>query len=85
MLNLIGPLLYRVSSAPCYFPCTNLVNDITAGIESEIRLFADGCVCYREIKDLEDTLKLQRDIYRLGNWARKWVMIYQPVKCNMSG
>ena len=56
---------------------------ITADKESEIRLFADDCVCYREIKDKEDTLKLQRDIDRLGNWARKWGMRFQPVKCNM--
>ena len=59
------------------------INDITADIESEIRLFADDCVCYRESKDTEDTLKLQRDIGRLGNWARKWGMRFQPVKCNM--
>ena len=49
----------------------------------EIRLFADDCVCYREIKDIEDTLKLQKDIDRLGIWARKWGMRFQPVKCNM--
>ena len=59
------------------------INDISAGIESEIRLFADDCVCYREIKNEEDTLKLQRDIDRLGSWARKWGMRFQPVKCNM--
>ena len=47
------------------------INDITADIESEIRLFADDCVCYREIKDKEDTLNLQRDIDRLGHWVRK--------------
>ena len=52
-------------------------------MESEIRLFADDCVCYREIKDKEDTLKLQRDIDQLGNWARKWGMRFQPVKCKM--
>ena len=52
-------------------------------IESEIRLFADDCVCYREIKNEDDTLKLQRDIDRLGSWARKWGMRFQPVKCNM--
>ena len=38
------------------------INDIMSDIESEIRLFADNCVCYREIKDIEDTLKLQKDI-----------------------
>ena len=59
------------------------INDISAGTESEIRLFADDCVCYREIKNEEDTLKLQRDIDRLGSWARKWGIRFQPVKCNM--
>ena len=59
------------------------INDIMSDIESEIRLFADDCVCYREIKDIVDTLKLQKDINRLGIWARKWGMRFQPVKCNM--
>ena len=40
-------------------------------------------VCYREIKDEEDTMKLQSDIDRLGSWARKWGMRFQPVKCNI--
>ena len=31
----------------------------------------------------EDTVNLQRDIDRLGCWARKWGMRFQPVKCNM--
>ena len=52
-------------------------------IESEIRLFADDCVCYRAIKYIEDTLKLQKDIDRLGIWAKKWGIRFQPVKCNM--
>ena len=59
------------------------INDISSDIETEIRLFADDCVCYREIKDEEDIMKLQRDIDRLGSWARKWDMRFQPVKCNM--
>ena len=28
-------------------------------------------------------MKLQRDIDQLGNWARKWGMTFQSVKCNM--
>ena len=50
--------------------------DISVDIESEIRLFADDCVCYRGIKNEEDTLKLQRDIGRLGSWARKYTVKY---------
>ena len=61
------------------------INGISVDIESEIRLFADDCVCYREIKTKEDTLKPLRDIDRLGSWAslRKWGTRFQPVKCNM--
>ena len=70
--TVLGPLLFSL-----------YINDISADIESELRLFADDCVCYREIKNEEDTLKLQRDIDRLGSWARKWGMRFQPVKCNM--
>ena len=70
--TVLGPLLFSLH-----------INDITADIESEIRLFADDCVCYREIKDKEDTLKLQRDIDQFGNWARKWGMRFQPVKCSI--
>ena len=70
--TVLGPLLFSL-----------YINDISSDIESEIRLFADDCVCYREIKDEKDTMKLQRDIDRLGSWARKWGMRFQPVKCKM--
>ena len=70
--TVLGPLLFSF-----------YINVISTDIESEIRLFADDCVCYREIKNEEDTLKLQRDIDRLGSWARKWGMRFQPVRCNM--
>ena len=46
--TVLGPLLFSL-----------YINDISSDIESEIRLFADDCVCYREIKDEEDTMKLQ--------------------------
>ena len=60
------------------------INDISSDFESEIRLFADDCVCYREIKHEEDTIKLQRDIDRLGSWARKWGMQGWQKPVNMS-
>ena len=52
--TVLGPLLFLL-----------YINDITENIDSELRLFADDCVCYREIKDTEDTVKLQEHIYRL--------------------
>ena len=43
--TVLGPLLFLLH-----------INEITSDIESEIRLFADDCVCYREIKNVEDTI-----------------------------
>ena len=48
-----------------------------------LRHFDDDCVCYYEIKDEEDTVKLQRGTDRLGCWARKWGNRFQPVKFKM--
>ena len=70
--TVLGPLLFSL-----------YINDISSDIESEIRPSGDDCVCYREIKDKEDTMKLQREIDRLGSWARMWGMRFQPVTCNM--
>ena len=35
-------------------------------IESEIRLFAHDCVCYRQTDSIEDTSKLQK-----GHWSTR--------------
>ena len=70
--TVLGPLLFSL-----------YINDITEDIDSELKLFADDCVCCREIKDTENTVKLQEDIDRLGCWARSWGMRFQPVKCNI--
>ena len=72
LLSVLVPLL-----------CSLYINDISSDFENGIRPFADDCVCYREIKDEEDTAKLQRDSDQLGCWAKKWGMRFQPIKCNM--
>lgn len=68
----MGPVLFSLH-----------INDILENINSEIRLFADDCVCYRTIDTINDCIKLQEDIDKLGAWARKWGMRFQPIKCNM--
>ena len=70
--TIFGPLLFSL-----------YINDITTDIDSEIRLFADDCVCYHEIKGTEDTVKLQEDKGHLGCWAKKRGMRFEPVRRNI--
>ena len=71
--TVLGPLLVSL-----------YINDITTDIDSEIRLLLTTVFFfYREIKGTEDTVKLQEDIDRLGCWARKRGMRFQPVKCSI--
>ena len=58
--NVLGPLLFFL-----------YIYNIYADIESEIRHFADDCVCYIEFKEIEYTLKLQKDIDCLGRLGTK--------------
>ena len=44
-----------VISPVLFFLC---LNDISSGVESKVRLCAYDCVCYREIKDEENTMKI---------------------------
>ena len=66
--SVLGPLLFLA-----------YVNDIGRNIESNIRLFADDCVIYREILTKEDMITLQRDVDRLGEWA-----VDNAMKINLS-
>ena len=79
--------LYRYFAAFLWFHMRNLSlagYNCSGGASCMACSFiTDDCVCYCEIKDEEDTMKLQRDIDRLGSWARKWGMRFQPVKCHM--
>ena len=70
--TVLGPVLFLLH-----------INDITENVSSETLLFADDCVCYREIKDINDCEILQRDINRLGEWAVSNGMRFQPAKCNI--
>ena len=70
--TVLGPILFLIH-----------INDISENISSNIRLFADDCVCYREINTENDCKELQKDIDKLGKWATTWGMRFQPVKCNM--
>jgi len=67
--SVLGPSLIL-----CY------VNDIPAGLDSTIRLFADDTIAYLIIKSNSDALNLQRDLDELAQWEQLWKMAFYPDK-----
>ena len=67
--TVLGPLMFLI-----------YVNDID-GIESNIRLYANDCLLFREIVDEDDTKKLQDDLNTLIKWSESWQMNFNPTKC----
>ena len=57
------------------------INDITDGIDSGMRLFADDSIVYREIQSPADHHQLELDLDKLHEWASTWQMAFNVSKC----
>ena len=68
--TVLGPLLFLT-----------YINDIENGLDSTIRLFADDSAIYRQINTIQDAILLQRDLFKLQEWANTWQMSFNVKKC----
>ena len=59
------------------------INDLLSVVSSNVRLFADDCLIYRNIKNKEDKIALQKDLNLLENWGNTWGMRFNVAKCNI--
>ena len=68
--TVLGPLMFL-----CH------INDLPDTVKSQVRLFADDCLLYRQIKSQTDHSILQNDLIELEKWAAKWGMRFNAKKC----
>ena len=68
--TVLGPTLFLI-----------YINDIAENIKSNIRLFADDCVVYRQIDSTQDHVILQEDLNNLFDWSNTWQMKFNVDKC----
>ena len=59
------------------------LNDINNAIKSQIKLFADDSVLYRNIRNQNDQVILQNDLDAISSWAEKWLMELNINKCSV--
>ena len=70
--TVLGPLLFLLH-----------INDLPSCVNSKVRLFADDCLLYREIKINQDQIDMQRDLDALMDWGSTWGMKFNAKKCNI--
>jgi len=59
------------------------INDLPECVSSTPRLFADDCLLYRQINSPKDFEILQQDLNNLQDWEKKWMMSFNPDKCEV--
>jgi hypothetical protein len=68
--TVLGPLMFLI-----------YVNDIGNEVRSNLRLFADDALLYKEVTSEDDARQLQSDLTRLEQWSKQWQMSFNPKKC----
>ena len=68
--TVLGPLLFLL-----------LINDLPSVVSSKVKLFADDCLIYRNIKNKEDQIALQKDLNLLVNWGNTWGTLPSATLC----
>lgn len=51
---------------------------------SDVRLFADDCLVYRQTRSQRDAAKLQENLTALEGWKHRWQMSFHMEKCTVS-
>ena len=71
--TILGPTLFII-----------YINDISTDLTSTVKIYADDTKIYRPISSPDvDIPALQCDLDRMGIWANKWQMYFNPDKCEV--
>ena len=66
--SILGPLLFLI-----------YINDLSDGLKSECKLFADDTSLFSVVHDINTSASdLNEDFEKIGNWAFKWKMNFNP-------
>ena len=68
-----------ITLGPLLFIC--FINNLPTLVNSQIRLYADDILLFRQIHSIEDSLVLQRDLNALMKWSEDWQMFFNFSKC----
>ncbi|KAK4305922.1 hypothetical protein Pmani_022196 [Petrolisthes manimaculis] len=70
--SVLGPILFVI-----------YIHDLIANLESAASLFTDDAKIYKTIRTEADVETLQRNMERLNEWSRKWLLTFNASKCKI--
>ena len=73
--SVLGPILFVL-----------FINDIVDQLETNMLLFADDSKLFNHVSvqtAAEDCAAIQRDLVRLEDWSRTWLLRFHPGKCHV--
>ena len=70
--TVLGPLMFLT-----------YINDITCGINGQMRLFADDALLYYPVRTIADGASMQHDLHTLYIWSKSWKMAFNGKKCHV--
>ena len=66
--SILGPLLFLI-----------YINDLSDGLKSECKLFADGTSLFSVVYNINTSLgDVNENLEKIGNWAFKWKLNFNP-------
>lgn len=69
--SVLGPVLFLI-----------FINDLVEELECPALLFADDAKIFVQIHSEEDIAAMKRDLVRLQEWSKKWLLEFNPTKCS---
>ena len=70
--TVLGPIMFLI-----------YINDVSHGLISPVKLFADDMKVCRVLNTEKDTGQLQGDLFKLQSWSVDWQLNFNPGKCEV--
>ena len=70
--SVLGPVLFTI-----------YINGMPRETVCPIKLFADDAKIYHRVENTQDCQKIQEDLEKLQDWAKRWQLRFHPHKCTI--
>ena len=68
--SVLGPIMFII-----------YINDLPEVVKGNLLMFADDTKLFRAIRNVDDCMEMQSDLYQMEKWADTWLLSFNQKKC----